>query len=389
MGADHRGLTFHSAFAEEIGRPPSRPLAPGECKTARGQLCPLCYARPLEYAVEAQLRQAALQRWWRGECALDPLVESPRGRDYRTVSKRRMLNGQLGLIDERQRPLPVGRCRLEPPEHQELYDLVGRSKHLHALRPVLNFAIVKGNYEERWLLLNVSSLAPAVVAAARKLSVELGSRVAGFFLLEGRVNEDYYLSHRRTLKIFGHDRIRARLGGRTFLYPVTVFSQVNHSLVDELIARVQGMLTGKPLLDLYCGYGLFSLTLEAPRVTGLEWSQDAVQAAQTNARRFQKEGRFKALDLTADRLVRELPRGPFEAVIDPPRGGPAPGVIAALASRRPSRVVHLFCDVERVPVDLADWRAAGYRAVQAVPFDLFPGTSELEVAVLLEENLRR
>lgn len=383
MGAHARELTFASLFAEEVRGLPPRPLEPGECHTRQGKACPLCYARPLTYEVEAERRQAALQRWWQGECPLEPLVLSPRGRDYRTVSKRRMLDGRLGLIGERLKGLHVVRCRLEPPEHQALFDQLESSRHYAGLKSALNFAIVKGTYERRWLLLNVSRLTSGVVAAARKLSAELGAAIEGLFLLEGK-DDDYYSSYRSVQKIYGQERITARFGEVSLQYPVTVFSQVNHSIVPALVAEVAGMLSGKPLVDLYCGYGLFALSLPSPRITGLELSHEAIRAAQANARYLGREGRFRALDLTPERLGKELPGGLFEAIVDPPRSGPAPGVIAALAERAPARVVHLFCDVERVPVDLTEWRTAGYRAVRAVPFDLFPGTSELELAVCLE-----
>jgi tRNA/tmRNA/rRNA uracil-C5-methylase (TrmA/RlmC/RlmD family) len=358
-------------------------LEPGECQTRQGKACPLCYARPLEYALEVKLRNAALQRWWQGECPLEPLVESPRGRDYRTVSKRRMLDGRLGLIGERLKPLQVVRCRLEPPEHQELFDRLESSRHYAGLKSALQFAIVKGTYDQRWLLLNVSRTTAGVTAAARKLSAELGPLVAGLWLLEGK-GDDYYSSFRSAHRIYGQERVAARFGERTFHYPVTVFSQVNHSIVPSLVEGVGSMLSGKPLVDLYCGYGLFGLSLPSPRVVGLELSAEAIRAAQANAKHFGREARLRTLDLTPERLNKELPGGVFEVIVDPPRGGPAPGLLAALAARAPARVVHLFCDVERAPLDLTEWRAAGYRAVRAVPFDLFPGTSELELAVCLE-----
>jgi len=48
------------------------------------------------------------------------------------------------------------------------------------------------------------------------------------------------------------------------------------------------------------------------------------------------------------------------------------------------RVVHLFCDIDRLPIDIAEWRRGGYWVKSIVPFDMFPGTPSLEVAVLLE-----
>jgi tRNA/tmRNA/rRNA uracil-C5-methylase (TrmA/RlmC/RlmD family) len=37
--------------------------------------------------------------------------------------------------------------------------------------------------------------------------------------------------------------------------------------------------------------------------------------------------------------------------------------------------------------DLIRWRKAGYRAETAIPFDMFPGTAELEMMVLFTPSL--
>jgi tRNA/tmRNA/rRNA uracil-C5-methylase (TrmA/RlmC/RlmD family) len=46
--------------------------------------------------------------------------------------------------------------------------------------------------------------------------------------------------------------------------------------------------------------------------------------------------------------------------------------------------VHIFCNVDRIPADLDEWQRYGYRVSQVAPLDMFPGTPNLEVAILLE-----
>ena len=75
---------------------------------------------------------------------------------------------------------------------------------------------------------------------------------------------------------------------------------------------------------------------------------------------------------------------PEIAVMDPPRQGTDPGVIEALAKRRPARIVHIFCGTDRIPVELRTWAKNGYRVASAVPLDLFPGSANLETLILLE-----
>jgi 23S rRNA (uracil1939-C5)-methyltransferase len=191
--------------------------------------------------------------------------------------------------------------------------------------------------------------------------------------------------------VFGKNRLFLRVGEETFLYPPMVFSQVNESLLDLFVAGARTLLSpagSETLYDLYCGYGLFGLSL-APLVRGVigvESSPLAVAAATANARRRRiSSARFLCRSLSAETAAGVTARSPAQTLmlLDPPRGGTAPGVLEALAERLPRHVVHVFCNMEILPRELERWQKAGYRPVRAVPFDMFPGTPELEMMVLL------
>jgi tRNA/tmRNA/rRNA uracil-C5-methylase (TrmA/RlmC/RlmD family) len=62
-------------------------------------------------------------------------------------------------------------------------------------------------------------------------------------------------------------------------------------------------------------------------------------------------------------------------------------VIEELALHRPARAVHIFCNPDLLGGELSRWQGAGYDAVRGVPFDMFPGTSDIELMVLLEPSL--
>jgi tRNA/tmRNA/rRNA uracil-C5-methylase (TrmA/RlmC/RlmD family) len=192
-------------------------------------------------------------------------------------------------------------------------------------------------------------------------------------------------------KVFGKNLLFLRVGELPFLYPPMVFSQVNESLLESFVAGARTLLspTGtETLYDFYCGYGLFGLSL-APfvrRVIGAESSHLAVAAAAENARRQKvSHARFVRTLLSAESAGTVTARSPANALmlLDPPRSGTAPGVIEALAGRHPRRVVHVFCNMEILSGELDRWKKAGYRPEQAIPFDMFPGTPELEMMVLL------
>jgi tRNA/tmRNA/rRNA uracil-C5-methylase (TrmA/RlmC/RlmD family) len=171
-----------------------------------------------------------------------------------------------------------------------------------------------------------------------------------------------------------------------------VFTQINAAMVGRLVSSVRELLrlrSDEHLFDLYCGYGLFSLSLAGGvrRVTGAEISRDAIDAAVANAHRQNVTNvRFMRMDVTASAvgsLLTDARHGDV-VVLDPPRGGTSPGVIEAIAARRPRRVVHIVCAIDLVAPELERWITSGYRCSRAVPLDLFPGTSSLETLLCLE-----
>jgi tRNA/tmRNA/rRNA uracil-C5-methylase (TrmA/RlmC/RlmD family) len=327
------------------------------------------------------------------------------------VSKRKAFpvkgDARLGLIDpggeEGHRPVDVMTCRVEPASHGAVYARLRESIASPAARllvPVLRYVVVKGNYSELIVILSVTRIDGGVVSAVNTVSRGLTRacpEVRGVLLYEDRSDGRYYLGTRTPAargsirKIYGETTVYQKFGGKGFLFPPLAFSQVNASLVDGLIGEAARMLELSPkgdMYDLYCGYGLFTLTIgaRARRGTGIERTPEAIDAAMQNARRLGgTNAEFHRSDITAETLPRLLARaGPADAILlDPPRGGTAPGVIECAAARGPGRVVHMFCNIDIMPAEIARWKDAGYVPARGVPFDMFPGTDDAEIMVLL------
>jgi len=62
-------------------------------------------------------------------------------------------------------------------------------------------------------------------------------------------------------------------------------------------------------------------------------------------------------------------------------------VIAALARRKPKKALHIFCGVDQIPPSLREWQANGYQVRRVVPLDIFPGSANLEILILLEAKV--
>jgi tRNA/tmRNA/rRNA uracil-C5-methylase (TrmA/RlmC/RlmD family) len=70
---------------------------------------------------------------------------------------------------------------------------------------------------------------------------------------------------------------------------------------------------------------------------------------------------------------------PAVVVLDPPRAGAGPEVVAGLITAGPERVVYVSCEPSTLARDAAQLEAGGYRMAAVQAFDLFPGTAHVEV----------
>jgi tRNA/tmRNA/rRNA uracil-C5-methylase (TrmA/RlmC/RlmD family) len=393
---------------------PSRSLRPGECQTPSRQRCTLCHAGTMSYEDELKLKNRALQAFWRerfGEVTIGPLVASPLGRGYRTVTKRKVFRSRRGLFlglispsdDSPSGGIPVVECVIEPSQHAAIYAAMQQhllKPHATPLIHQLTYVIIKGNYSEFTLMLNVMATDPALVKAANTISkatTRSFPSVTGVFLYEGGEGNRYYMgragkgSRPQLRRLFGKSDIHQRMSGRSFLYTPASFSQVNPGVAELMVDGVGEMLglpSGGKLFDLYCGYGLFSLCLAggAKRVLGVDVSHESITSAMENARRQRASNvRFVRSDVntqTLQTLLRDL--SPEDRILlDPPRTGVAPGAIEFIAAKGPERVVHIFCNTTLIEGDVRNWKATGYRIDRAVAFDMFPGTDTMEIAVSL------
>lgn len=393
---------------------PSPALPPGECRASNSRICSLCHASAVTYDDEARARETALREYWRSlrlPGTLRPLVRSPLGRNYRTTSKRKTFETRhdvrLALIDPAEtgggRGIDVSACGIEPATHAAIFRRIQESMQKPFARPLvaaLRYVIIRGNYAASTVIFNVAEIDGPLVKSANTLSKGLTHDlpdVKGVMLFEDRSDGRYYLgtlhpsSRSGVRKIYGDTEVSARYGGKSFLWPALGFSQINGALVDGLIEGATRLLrpnAGTTLYDLYCGYGLFTLTVgvEAKSAVGVERSAESIDAAVANAKRQHATGvRFVRSDISAETIAATV-TGVREGdlmLLDPGRTGTGPEVIETLAARQPGRVVHLFCNIDILGNELDRWKKSGYRIEEVIPFDMFPGTDEIELMILL------
>jgi 23S rRNA (uracil1939-C5)-methyltransferase len=178
----------------------------------------------------------------------------------------------------------------------------------------------------------------------------------------------------------------------TLDFAPTDFVQVNGVLNQALVARALELLQPDPesrVLDLYCGLGNFTLALarSAGHVVGVEGDAALVERARHNARRNGLGNvEFHFGDLSKPM---ELPpawlRGPYTHILlDPPRVGAVPEMLAAVARLAPERLLYVSCHPGSLARDLAVLvHEHGFVLESAGVVDMFPHTAHVESMALL------
>lgn len=195
---------------------------------------------------------------------------------------------------------------------------------------------------------------------------------------------------RHTETLWGADSIVDRLCGLHFRLSPHSFYQVNHAQTEKLyrLAARAAALSGKEtLLDLYCGTGTIGLSMAqtAGCIIGVEVVEAAVRDAKKNATANRiRNARFICADAAqaAAQLAEEGTKVDV-VVLDPPRKGCAPDLIATVAEMAPERVVYVSCDPATLARDLKLFAGKGYLTQWVQPVDLFPRTAHCENVALM------
>jgi 23S rRNA (uracil1939-C5)-methyltransferase len=189
-----------------------------------------------------------------------------------------------------------------------------------------------------------------------------------------------------------------RLLGLEFAAGPAAFLQTNSTQAEALYqaARDAARLTGaETVLDLYCGLGTLTLVLaqRAAAVIGVESVPQAIVGARLNAQRNGitharfVEGEARAVLRQWARGERPEPPRPEVVVVDPPRAGLHPRVVARVAELAPHRIVYVSCNPATLARDLRDFAQRGYELAEVRPFDMFPHTPHIESVARLERTL--
>jgi 23S rRNA (uracil1939-C5)-methyltransferase len=189
--------------------------------------------------------------------------------------------------------------------------------------------------------------------------------------------------------LFGHGFLVEELAGARVEVGAGEFLQVNRTQATAMYARVAELCEvtpGTSAVDLFAGLGGIGLHLAraGAAVVAVEIDRDAVGALRRAAQ--QANLSLTAIAGDAGEVRGQLTAHPDVVVVNPPRKGLSDGARALLAEWAPPTIVYVSCGPESLARDLVALAGRGYTPDVIEPFDLMPGTPQVETVVRLRRG---
>lgn len=299
--------------------------------------------------------------------SIDTVSSPPVG--YRTKVNIKVVDGRLGFFRRESNDLvEVERCFLLSHEAQQLFQKlkVFFKENYPFLSSVEEVVLLQNQDSTRFLIEFISSEEPEGLEEA----LDLDERIEGVGWGS---------------KWFGRRELFYELKGFKYAFSTGSFIQSNRFLLEEMINTVQEWAgEGKIAADLYAGAGFFSLPLSEvyEEVVAVERSKEAERLFELN-QQLNKVVNARFLRKRAEDF--SLPHAEL-FVIDPPRGGINKKAFSKIVNSHPGRIIYFSCDSASAARDVRWFLQAGYSLVKVKIIDMFPQTSHIEVALLLEKK---
>ena len=388
---------------------PQKPATKGSVSNGNGSKTPCPYASRcggcshvhIPYPEQLKRKQSAIEKLLSGICKVEPIlgmadpwhyrnkVHAVIGTDFKT---KQPISGvyQRGT----HRVVPVQGCLIEDPRAdriiQTIVAMIPRYKlriyNENTHRGFLRHVMVRtGQVTGQIMVILVATASefPGGKAFVQELTEKHPEITT--VVLNVNQKETSMVLGTRDVVLFGPGYLEDELCGKRFRISPQSFYQVNARQTEILYQTAIDFanLTGKEtLLDAYCGTGTIGLCAsdKVKRLIGVELNADAVRDAKVNAKLngvtnadfiCEDAGRF---------MVKMAKDGqtPDVLIMDPPRSGSDERFLRSVLTSGPKTIVYVSCGPETLARDAKFLVKGGYKAVKAVPVDMFPHTEHCE-----------
>lgn len=311
---------------------------------------------------------------------------------------------RLGLFEAgSHRLVPIERCLLHHPALVQATELVREIASRHAVEPydevnhrgllrAVQIAVERKSERVQIVLVLRDSLTTGVPSGLTEFLEELGqaSLIQGLFL-NGQPEPTNTLLGSRMLHVCGEPVLRDELGGASQFYPPGAFGQANLPLHAQAVAQIHEWVPARArVVEFHAGVGTIGLgliTREVGPVSRMTFNELGA-------------GSLEGLELGIAALgfretVVSVRSGPASAhldcvgqadvvIVDPPRKGLEPELLAAFRAAEIPRIIYLSCGLDSLLRDGAALVGAGYRLRVVRAYAYFPFTDHIETLVLFE-----
>ncbi len=335
--------------------------------------------------------------------AVDSVVASPRSSEYRTVSKYVIGSSGSGVTlgayaPRTHRLVSTLGCRqvVSNIDHvaTALRDVLANSEFAvydEATRGgILRYALVRCGVDGQCVvgLIARSKVAEAKRQALIEAIVNSSPLVKGAHWFENDRTDGGLLGAIEPVSGQGSMTVREAIGELDIEVPLTAFWQVNREQAAAIYQHIAEVVESLPLgdmpvLDAYAGVGPIGLWIASRGTAVVSVESNSVAVAQ--AATLASANRLNVEAVCADTATfLEGDRRFGVVVVNPPRKGLAAAVRGKLLSVTDS-LVYLSCGPESLARDLAVL-SAQFEITAVEPFDMMPGTGQIETLVTLNRR---
>ena len=210
-----------------------------------------------------------------------------------------------------------------------------------------------------------------------------------YYVINTKKNDS--ISDQECILFSGAPAIFEKMENLSFRIGPKSFYQTNAGQALQLYRKTRefaGLDGSKTVYDLYTGTGTIAqfVSAGARKVIGIEYVPEAIEDARinaaangiTNCEFF--AGDMK--DILTDEFIAAHSR-PDVMIVDPPRAGMHPDVVATILRALPDRIVYVSCNPASQARDIA-MMSEKYKITAVQPVDMFPHTQHVENICKLE-----
>jgi len=188
----------------------------------------------------------------------------------------------------------------------------------------------------------------------------------------------------------GPEHVVEQLAGAQVYFPPAAFGQNNLDLFDVMLQQIHAAVPSeRDVVEMYAGTGSIGLGLVA-RSRSVVFNEIGAASLLGLARGIEalspeSQQRVQVIRGSAEAAAHAV-RSDSVVIVDPPRKGLAPDLLATLVAVRPDLLVYVSCGLASFLRDAEQLTRHGLRLDSATAYDLFPYTAHIETLAFFRRS---